>query len=284
MISPNSIDSRIAIHRSYVRDVKDPLFTLDDIRLTTLARLEYGGHGYPLICAESTKDGPGDKPSVLISAGVHGDEPAGVLAIIEFLRDDLREFADRFHVVALPCVNPSGYEANTLETMNGVNLNRSFAINSPAPEIRAIESWLERTQRRYRVTLDLHEAPPYYRGEGFEPKDNPTGTYIYETVTNHSERIGLAMVESLPQDVEVCLWPTIYQDRNTGGVIAYPEACHNAIYAEKTSLDAYLNGRYTGHSFTTETPTFWTLEKRIQTQRAYLRAALRLITGGTAES
>ena len=89
-----------------------------------------------------------------------------------------------FRFVILPCVNPSGYEGNTLETMHGVNLNRSFGRDSPHQEIRAIESWLEGSGHRFRVTFDLHEAPPDYEGEGFGKSDNPDGTYLYETVTD----------------------------------------------------------------------------------------------------
>jgi hypothetical protein len=217
---------------------------------------------------------------VLISAGVHGDEPAGVHAAMDFLRDVAPMFADDFRFVVLPCVNPSGYEANTLETMSGLNLNRSFKPDTTAHEARALEAWLSGVRDTFCVTFDLHEVQPYYQGEGFVECDNPEGTYLYETVSNPSQRIGRELIAALREGVEVCRWPTIYHDINDGGVISYPEACRNAIYAEKTTLEAYLNGRFTDHSFTTETPTIWGLDERIMTHLTYLITALRLIRIG----
>jgi len=252
---------------------------LRGVKAAPLTEVSYSDRRFPVLLVESTANPASDElPAVLISGGVHGDEPAGVHAALEFLRHDLPRFTEMFRVFVLPCVNPSGYEADTLETMDGVNINRCFGRNSDVREVRAVESWLARSGLRFRVTFDLHEVPPEYTGEGFVKSDNPTATYLYETVADHSARIGSRMIESLPADVAVCDWATIYNDINTGGVVSYPEACRNAIYAERTSLDAYLNGQFTHHSFTTETPTGWDLEKRVAVQRHYLRTALRLIS------
>jgi murein peptide amidase A len=279
MIRNTATNHSIAIHRSFFRDVYRPVTSLKNVSVTTLAQVQYFEHEYPLVCIEtiSDKSNSPDLPCVLISAGVHGDEPAGVIAAVDFLRDFAPALSDQLRLIVLPCVNPSGYEANTLETMSGINLNRSFGINSSEPEIHAIESWLAESRLTFRITLDLHEAPPYYRGEGFARKDNPTGTYLYETVSDDSTRIGHAMIAALPSRADVCRWPTIYHDKNDAGVVAYPDACRNAIYAEKTSFDAYLNARYTNHSITTETPTFWDFEKRVATQLTYICSALEQI-------
>ena len=264
------------IHRSFSRDVERPLKVLDYVTVETLCHLEYGAHEYPLYlvrCDSSHKD----RPTVLISGGVHGDEPAGVYAAMDFLRDVAPHYRDDFGFVVLPCVNPSGFEAHTLETMSGENLNRLFGKNATQPVVRALERWLADERPRFRVTFDFHETPPHYRGEGFTESDNPRASYLFETMRNKSERIGRELIDSLPESIEVCQWPRIYLDDNVRGLISYPEACHNPVYAQGTTFDAYLNGRFTEHSFTTETPTGWGFDKRIETHLRWLKKALDLI-------
>ncbi len=280
MVLKNHVNSRIAIHRSFKRDVEHLLLAMKHVSTVCLTDLPYGPHAYPLLCVQTP---PHDTSRaslqrILITAGVHGDEPAGVHAALDFLRDIAPTFSDCFQFYVLPCVNPSGFEANTLATMTGVNINRSFTSRSTVLEVRAIKQWLRASGRQFRATFDLHEAPPYYQGEGFTEQDNPSGTYLYEMAPDDGMRIGHDLIRALPPDVEICTWPTIYHDVNDCGVIAYPTACRNSVYAQRTTLDAYVHGRYTQHSFTTETPTGWSLEKRIATHLTYLCVALQLMS------
>ena len=154
--------------------------------------------------------------AVLISGGVHGDEPAGVHAALAFLADGQREFNDVLQFVVFPCVNPSGFDAGTLETASGANLNRLFGIDSTQPEVRAIEDCLRIYARRFRMTFDLHEVSPDYVGEEFIEKDNPRAAYLYETASDESDRIGRLMIDALPSSRRICDWPTIYNDIKPG--------------------------------------------------------------------
>jgi len=185
-----------------------------------------------------------------------------------------RTLAPWFQFAVLPCVNPSGFELGTLETADGADLNRLFGIGSPQPEIVSVESWLRQLQQRSVATFDLHEISPDYRGEGFVESDNPHACYLYEIQSDRARRIGRALINALPPSFEVCRWPFIYKDCNDEGVVSYPEACKNAIYAQQTTFDAYLNARFTSHSFTLETPMGWPLEKRVQAHLIWLGAAM----------
>ena len=71
----------------------------------------------PLLVARSE---PWDstKPTVFISAGIHGDEPAGVHAAVQFLNHGLPEYADRFNFVVMPCLNPDGFDTQTHNSFN----------------------------------------------------------------------------------------------------------------------------------------------------------------------
>jgi Succinylglutamate desuccinylase / Aspartoacylase family len=267
-------ENMIKVASRFAQQVEPTLARLEKYRVEQIARVSYGDASWPILCVRPTR-WEATRPTVLISGGVHGDEPAGVHAALAFLADGQREFSDVLQFVFFPCVNPSGFDADTLETESGANLNRLFGIKSTQPEVRAIEDWLHIHARRFLMTFDLHEVRRDYVGEGFLEKDNPRAAYMYETVSDDSDRIGRLMIEALPPSRPVCDWPTIYDDVNEVGVISYPEACRNTIYAKETTFDAFVSRRYTGHSFTLETPTEWSLSDRIDTHLTFLKTALR---------
>jgi hypothetical protein len=108
--------------------------------------------------------GDGGLPTVSISAGVHGDEPAAPWALLALVRDGLldRRFAYRLW----PCLNPTGYVAGTRTNAEGADVNRSFSRGGTTPEARAV--FTANRDRRFVFALDLHED--------FEA----AGAYVYE--------------------------------------------------------------------------------------------------------
>jgi hypothetical protein len=107
------------------------------------------------------------KPVVLISAQVHGDEPAGKEALMLFARElalgNLQELLDQVIFVLAPQLNPDGAEAGEWGIRNnlrGRNANRDY-LRLEDPGIRAfvrdvVAGW------RPHVIVDLHElvGPP----------------------------------------------------------------------------------------------------------------------------
>lgn len=260
--------------RSFAREVEARIRRLKGFVTTTIGSARYGNRVYPILACTTSGAGDRRRPKILVSGGVHGDEVAGVFAALEFLETLAPPLTPWFQIAVLPCMNPSGFELETLETADGANLNRLFGTETRQPEIVAVDSWLRRLNHRFAVTFDLHEVYPDYRGEGFVESDNPRACYLYETQEDHSRRIGRLMVDALPPSFEVCRWPFVYEDTNDEGVVSYPEACRNLVYANRTTFDAYLHGHFTGHSFTLETPMVWPLEKRIQAHLLWLDTAL----------
>src|SRR6185369_15000580 len=58
---------------------------------------------------------------IYISAGIHGDEPAGPLAVRELLaRNNWPDCAD---IWICPCLNPTGFQLNKRESAHGADLN-----------------------------------------------------------------------------------------------------------------------------------------------------------------
>ena len=264
---------------SRFEEVATIVSALDPHRVEQIATIGYGSQSWPLWCVHpaSPERSSAPRPYVLVSAGIHGDEEAGVHAALRLLSIELAA-GTRAQLVVLPCVNPSGFAAGTVENATGVNLNRVFGTGAREQEVRAIEQWLAHRGCRFAMALDLHEVGPDYVGEGFGADDNPRDPYLYETVTDDSPRIGHAVIAALPPHRRACDWPTIYGDINDRGVIAYPEGGLNPIYAQGTSFDAFLAAHYTRHALTFETPTGWPLEERVETHLRWVTTALAYVT------
>jgi len=99
-----------------------------------------------------------------ISAGIHGDEPAGPLAVLELLR--AHKWPKHVEIWLCPCLNPTGFSLNTRENADGLDLNRQY--HEPvALETRSHTAWLLQ-QPHFDVTLCLHED---WEAHGF---------YVYE--------------------------------------------------------------------------------------------------------
>lgn len=89
-------------------------------------------------------------------AGVHGDEPAGVVAIVQFMLGLLEEpsRATGYELMAYPVVNPTGCEAGTRANHAGRDLNREFWRSSPESEVRIVERELR--TRAFAGVITLH--------------------------------------------------------------------------------------------------------------------------------
>jgi murein peptide amidase A len=89
-------------------------------------------------------------------AGVHGDEPAGTAALLQFL-DALASEPERatgYDLWLYPCVNPTGAEDGTRENRSGKDLNREFWRGSHQPEVQAVEA--ELALRQFQGLITLH--------------------------------------------------------------------------------------------------------------------------------
>ncbi|MBC5810796.1 MAG: succinylglutamate desuccinylase/aspartoacylase family protein [Candidatus Eremiobacteraeota bacterium] len=127
------------------------------------------------------REGP-PRANVIVTAGVHGDEPATPWALLSLVRDGLLDpsFAYRLW----PCTNPSGYAAGTRENAEGMDINRSFGRGGRAAEARAIMT--ANRDRVFDLNLDLHED--------FEA----TGFYCYEPAVD-VKRLGPSVVRAIDE-------------------------------------------------------------------------------------
>ena len=102
----------------------------------------------------------GDGPVVYISAGMHGDEPAGPLALLEMM--EAGWLPGNFHWFICPVLNPGGLALGTRENRQGCDLNRDY-FRRKSLEIAAHTRWLSR-QPVPSLFVSLHED---WESEGF---------------------------------------------------------------------------------------------------------------------
>ena len=249
--------------RSYEEDVIQRLnhISYSGLRNVTLVGAEE--QKYPLYSFDLSYSE--DKPLVLITAGIHGDEPAGVYAVLRFLEEKVNDYIDRYNFLIFPCLNPFGFIFDKRENIDGIDINRSFIENNSLVSSYIISRLPHYNQ--FLFALNLHEDNSSLEVPGFSCSDNPGGFFIYEY---HSNGFTMAkqIISKLRDDgFEICDDMQIYDDKNDNGVVF-----SRSVDGE---LEFFLE-RYTKNIITTETPTSWDLEQRVSTQLLSILASLEV--------
>ncbi len=198
-----------------------------------------------------------DLPTVYLSAGMHGDEPAGPLAVEAFWRE-----ADTCGVnwLVCPMLNPTGIRARSRDNAQGLDMNRDYLIRQ-SQEVNAHAAWLER-QVVPDLLLSLHEdweTEGFYFYEISLHDDHPQrAREILEAVRVHCPIEQNAVIDD--HDVREQGW--IHHEPQAD----FPDSWPEAIFLAKRGCPL---------SFTFETPSCAIpLEQRIAAHGAAIRAAL----------
>jgi murein peptide amidase A len=138
---------------------------------------------YPLI---KMVLGKGNPRRVLISAGIHGDEPGSVESLLSFLENNnYAHYINNWEITVLPCINPHGYEFGTRENHQGKDLNRLFKEDDYTTEVIFAQSILNTP---FELTIELHEDNEttgyYLYQKGIDAKDDELGYEILDKVKN----------------------------------------------------------------------------------------------------
>jgi hypothetical protein len=88
-----------------------------------------------------------------LSTGIHGDEPAGPLAIAQIMESGI--FPDFAEVWICPCLNPTGFHRNSRKNEAGVDMDADYR-KLETEEVRTHVSWLKR-KPNFDVTICLQE-------------------------------------------------------------------------------------------------------------------------------
>jgi murein peptide amidase A len=138
---------------------------------------------YPLI---KLVLGKGNPRRVLISAGIHGDEPAGIETILYFLENNqYSPYINNWEITLLPCINPYGYEFGIRENHEEKDLNRLFKKAQSETEVSFAQSILSTP---FELTIELHEdnesSGYYLYQKGIDVKDDKIGFEIIDAIKN----------------------------------------------------------------------------------------------------
>tara|TARA_R110000744_G_scaffold56547_4_gene119252 strand:+ start:1989 stop:2906 length:918 start_codon:yes stop_codon:yes gene_type:complete len=144
--------------RSYFDEVVTKLDSLNEhFIIEQYGSLLYDAENYPLYALKSL-NWLEDKPTILITGGVHGYETSGVQGAIRFLQTAVQPFHEAFNFVVLPCISPWGYETINRWNPLSIDPNRSFYENSPAQESLAVMQFMKALGLEFMAHIDLHET------------------------------------------------------------------------------------------------------------------------------
>lgn len=237
------------------------------LKLVPLGKIKSNPTDYDLYLIRSQRAPQSFRRRVCLCAGIHGDEPAGVEAILQLLKDRsrLKGILDPFHLTILPCINPYGFEHNTRANGLGLDLNRQFRRRRPPAEVSLVKQAIGRTG--YDLAMEFHEDV------------DTDGFYLYELTANEEPSWGPLIIEKIGQRWPINRREEIEGMKSENGVIHRKEQKDSFKQLMRTRPDwpqaFYFFSHGTRHCFTTETPVTLDLKDRAEMHLTALEAALQ---------
>ncbi len=269
-----------AVKRDYPQEVARPVKNVfPGHKIVKTGRVETDSGVHP-IYAVLSRNYRKDLPRVFLSAGIHGEEPAGVYALLEFMNQGMANYLNHFSFLILPCLNPYGFVRGVRFSREVSDLNRSFDDVPAPPEVASVTDLLQRFPGPYRLAFDFHEADTYMpKGEDRSVENIPGGVYMYETTRSEQPPLGKAIIRVIRNSgYPISQRRSVYGAECRNGLIhtTAPDAPDYPVLPEfNGTLDWYLlQNRYADHFLAIETPTAWSLKRRITVQKKALVCAL----------
>lgn len=213
----------------------------------------------------STPPGSGKK-RVCLSGGIHGDEPAGVEAILAAVGMIGKEpsLLDSVQFTLFPCLNPYGYEYHTRENRSRIDLNRQYVRKRPPAEVRFVKRAIE--GKSFDLDIEFHEDI-----------DTP-GFYMYEISRDPRRAVGRKVIQRAAKKYPINRQTEIEGAPADGGLIS-PDVSSQFFqrrFARKRqwpqAIYFYKNG--TPHVITPETPVHLEMRERVDIHLTVLKLAL----------
>lgn len=199
-------------------------------------------------------------PRLFLSAGIHGDEPAGPAALLRYLHQ-AENLSSDIDWVLIPAINPSGLRRGTRENADGIDLNRDF-LDQRTPEVKALVSWYSAQPRGPDAHFSLHED---WEASGF---------YMYAINTGRLPCYAREVLAHLmPRFRLQAIGPVDGHELTSTGLIAHeaapdePEHWPEAIWLVKN---------FTTLSYTFEAPGGFDPQSRIDVLHDALHTAVKL--------
>ncbi len=189
----------------YIKEIKDickkKKFQIKKIG-TTNAPYNFGI--YAIVINPESKN----KRTVLLQAGIHGDEESGPYAIREFLKE-YKSRKSHPKIIVLPVVNPFGFYKTRRRNSRKMNLNRRFMKSKMCRESRDVMKFLKKEDLYFAAT--------------FHEDDYKLGSYIYAYFDeNHIPKIYTKLIGAAKKYGEICLNKKIYRQPAKNGIVIKP--------------------------------------------------------------
>jgi hypothetical protein len=200
-----------------------------------------------------------EQPAVYLSAGIHGDEPAGCEALLRWIETCPQQL-EQVRLTIFPCLNPWGLIHNTRTNREKLDLNRSFHLKSHP----LIQPWRQYIgAREYDLALCLHED---YDAQGL---------YLYEVTADGTRGLGPELIQGVKDLMPPDPREEIEGREARGGIIRPKHLPERMKQSMPEALYLRLNGaRYT---YTTETPSEYGLNERVTVQSRLIELGIDLI-------
>jgi len=225
----------------------DALSRRDGIEVDDVYVIRRSGYALPFFVVRT---GPNDIRRICISAGVHGDEPAGVEAVLSYLERPLPQ--QGVGIVALPCVNPIGFIAGTRTNDLGVDLNRTFGQPHAPLEAEIVRAALE--GERFDCALDLHEDT------------EARGFYVYEHVRGDVRSRCAAIVAAVRAiGLPISDAPTVEGRPLVDGCVTPAEEALSPLVG---FFSIYQFDRHSDHTLVPESPSILPMQARVAMHHA----------------
>ena len=194
-------------------------------------------------------------PSVYLSAGIHGDEPAATESLLAWAEENPARLK-MIRPLIFPCLNPWGLVNNSRFDREGRDLNRCYH-NGDVPQIAA----------QIRILRDLRFDFALLLHEDFDAR----GYYIYEFGGRKpylAEEMICAAARHLPVDMRTA----IEGRRSRGGVIRRRITPDLMPFWPEAFL---LHFRHADRTLTVESPSEFHLDARVAAHVAVIDGAVR---------
>lgn len=197
---------------------------------------------------------------VYLSAGIHGDEPAGTEGLLRWAEANLPTLRT-LPCLIFPCLNPWGLVHNSRTDEQGRDLNRLFQ-HDEEPTIATLKQRI--ASYRFQLALSLHED---YDGQGL---------YLYE-VERATPFWGEALLD-LARPLIPIEGRTLIDGRRTSKAGLVRRKIDIKKFPQIPEA-IYLHLHHSERTFTFETPSEFALEQRIAVQVHLIDACVQRCLG-----
>jgi hypothetical protein len=215
-----------------------------------------------LTAHRSARPGTANPRRFYLSAGIHGDEPAGPLALLDLLRAD--QLAPDAEFWICPCLNRLGLAWNQRCNPDGIDLNRDYN-HLASPEISAHVQWLS-TLPLLDLAILLHED---WESAGF---------YLYELNPDQAPDIATRVIQAVSRTCPIETATEIDGRPSDGSGILRPPVDPNARPDWPEAF--WLLQNRCRRSLTLEAPSDFPLALRVAALCTAVRTGLAGISSG----